>query len=79
MDNKKSILWVDATPNIEYPLRILQAYRKNCDFLYTSISDLTSNGESELATVLNDAQKNRAIWLDWAIEILKQQIEERNG
>ena len=28
---QKTVKWIDATPNNEYPLRILRAYREDCN------------------------------------------------
>ena len=61
---------IDATPNIDYPLRILRAYRDRCDLLWSS-SSLGITENSPLMKMLNDAQKKRAKFLDMAIEILE--------
>ena len=62
--NKKSILYVDATPNDDYPLRILRAYREDCDVVFTSTK------ENPLLVEMNRLQVERAKILDRAISKL---------
>ena len=65
---QQSILHVDATPDENYPLRILQAYRENCN------SQWEVHGLPEKETLIYDAmnehQKQRAKILDEAIKKL---------
>jgi len=66
---KKAILWVDETPDEGYPLRILRAYRQNCDCMW---SDNTSGEESSnpIFKLMNEHQRKRADILDKAIKAL---------
>jgi len=61
-------VYFDATPNDEYPLRILESYRKDCDVLWKTTGD---KADDILANILNKAQKERAEKLDQAIKLLK--------
>lgn len=67
------ILHVDATPNEDYPLRILRAYRHNCDVVY-SPTDTTSKG-IEIINMMTQWNIERAEILDRAIATL----EKANG
>jgi len=33
--SQEPILYIDATPNDDYPIRILRAYRENCNATWT--------------------------------------------
>jgi hypothetical protein len=57
---------IDATPDGDYPLRILQSYRDDCDIMWT---DSTSGSEpmNALYKAMNEHQKQRAVVLDKAI------------
>jgi len=59
--NKQPLLHVDATPDDNYVLRILQAYRANCDCVWVS------EPENLLVQEMNRLQKLRAEKLDLAI------------
>ena len=69
---QEPIIGIDATPNEEYPLRILRTYRENCNCRFSSTS---SSGEDEeldpFCKVMNEACEKRARFLDVAIEILE--------
>jgi len=66
---KQEVKYVDSTPDKNYPLRILQAYRDNCDcFWATGIDGSCDNPIYEL---MNEHQKQRAEILDKAINKLK--------
>lgn len=70
--NEVAIKNVDATPDGGYALRILQAYRQECDARW---ADATS-GEPPtnlLLIAMNDAQDKRAAELDRAIAWLQSQ------
>jgi hypothetical protein len=69
-ESKIQIFHVDATPNEEYPLRILRAYRNNCDFMYSESSQEIDES-NPLIKALNDSQRKRAEILDEAIAILE--------
>lgn len=66
---RKEKLFVNATPDEDYPLRILQAYRDDCDIMW---SDNASGDEPQnaLAKIMNQHQKERAVVLDKAIQKL---------
>ena len=66
---KQPILYVEAQPDTDYPIRILQAYRDNCDCLW---ADNTSGEETKIQPfiMMNETQKERARILDRAIAIL---------
>ena len=64
---QEPIIHVDATPNEEYPLRILKAYRENCNCKF---SETTNQGDqiiSPLIKVMNEHNEKRAEILDRAI------------
>ena len=66
------LLNVDATPTLDYPLRILRAYRQNCNLRWALSTGETSNGEDNLfIAMLNKMQDERAAVLDRAIAILE--------
>ena len=62
---QEAIVHVDAMPNEDYPLRILRAYRENCNVKFATSTDGTSN--SPLLDIMNDMNDQRAIILDRAI------------
>lgn len=64
--------FIDGTPVVDYPLRILQHYRSLCNSLCSSISDEIREG-SPLIKLMNDTQRKRAKLLDKAIEILMKE------
>jgi hypothetical protein len=64
---------IDATPNEGYPLRILRAYRQNCNMIY-SPTDTTAKGV-EIINTMTRLNMKRAEILDRAIAIL----EKSNG
>ena len=60
-----------------YPIRILEAYRKRCNYKWT-LSSTTTTG-NDITKILNDFQDERAEILDKAIAILyKQQAKKMN-
>lgn len=63
--NKQTINYINATPDEGYILRILQAYRNNCDCKWVS------NVDNPLIQEMNMLQDKRAKLLDEAIHILK--------
>jgi hypothetical protein len=72
----EGIYSVDSTPDEEYAIRILQAYRQRCDCLWTDNMD----GDAPISRVLvamNESQKKRAAILDEAIRTLKMQRQRR--
>lgn len=63
-NERQGVLFVDATPDDEYPLRILRAYLDNAEGSYV---------ESEpplIGEIMNQAQRDRAVILRRAIERL---------
>ena len=68
LNNVQSIMQIDATPNDGYVLRILQAYRDNCNVKWATESDGTCN--NPLYKMMNEHQDIRAKLLDEAIEKL---------
>jgi hypothetical protein len=71
---KKPILYVDATPNEGYPLRILQAYRDDCDCNWAT--DTAGNCDNPLLELMNEHNQQRAEILDKAITILRKAQNE---
>jgi len=67
---QEPIHYVDSTPDEGYPLRILQAYRENCNSRWSD----SASGENmnPLYDLMNKHQEQRAEILDRAIEKLQQ-------
>ena len=65
--NGQTIQHIDGTPDSDYPLRILQAYRQNCDCQW---SENTNDDEptNPLLKLMNEMCDKRAKLLDRAIE-----------
>lgn len=61
------IIHVDATPDKNYPLRILRAYRENCNCIWTSDTD------NPLIDQMNKDCRQRAVLLDSAIAVLEKE------
>ena len=61
----ESILYVDATPNGTYALRILQAYRDNCNCRYIILG--MDEEYIKFYDMMNELQDQRAKELDKAI------------
>ena len=59
---QQPVLFIDGTPNEDYPSRILKAYRQNCDCMWSD----TTNGEPQnpLLKLMNEHNKQRAEILD---------------
>lgn len=66
----ESILHVDATPDEGYPLRILKAYRQNCNSKYETHG--LSKKQAKFWDMMNEVQDQRAEILDQAIEQLSK-------
>lgn len=64
------LMHVDATPDENYALRILQAHRQNCNCKY-EVHGLDKNG-TKFWDMMNEIQDKRAETLDKAIKILTQ-------
>lgn len=65
---QEPVRFIDATPNDDYPLRILRAYRQNCNCKWLSTKPNT------LIDFMNDCNDKRAIILDKAIAKLESGI-----
>ena len=61
----ESVVLVAATPDRDYPLRILRAYLSDCHVECTV---------QALADTLNEATKSRNEWLNKAITILERHL-----
>jgi hypothetical protein len=64
--SKEYLTHVDATPNREYPLRILRAYRQNCDCKWVG------DPNNPIYELMNQRNDQRAKILDEAIAILEK-------
>ena len=67
---QQPVLFVDGTPNEGYPLRILQAYRQQCDCRWAESTDGTEPQNPVLRQMNEDCDK-RAEILDRAIAQLQ--------
>lgn len=73
--SQEPIINVDATPDDNYPLRILKAYRENCNIFWSDSA--YSDGKlhepkSLLCQIMNENARQRAVILDKAIKILEE-------
>ena len=59
------VIWIDATPNEEYPLRILRTYRENCN------SKWMADPPNRVYDQMNEDQDKRVEILDRAIKLLE--------
>jgi len=60
---------VDGTPDVAYPLRILQAYRANCDVCW--VVEGLDEATAGIYDMMNRHQRERAALLDDAIRALR--------
>jgi hypothetical protein len=74
---QQPVLFLDGTPDKDYPLRILRAYRQQCDCRWTSSVD-GSEPENPLLMLMNEHCEQRAKILDRAIAILEGVKDERD-
>lgn len=65
--NQQPIIHINATPDKDYVLRILKAYRENCNCKWSS------NLDNALMVEMNKTQDKRAELLDKAISILEEE------
>ena len=74
MNYPQDYKFIDATPDDDYPLRILKAYRKDCDFRWSSTTNASATEVTvgPLMQALNEVQQKRAEILDRAIRILEE-------
>lgn len=68
---REPIIDVDATPDADYPLRILRAYRANCDIWFSA--DTQGIGQTLACRIMNKTNVARATILDKAIKTLETQ------
>lgn len=69
------LLYVNSMPDREYAIRILRAHRQNANMRYSSTGTLNEQEERHpLLVALNSDQRERAAWLDVAIEILEREL-----
>jgi len=62
---------IDATPDADYPLRILRTYRADCDLRWEESTVIgAAHADSPLTKALNELQDQRAVLLDAAIAVL---------
>ena len=71
---QQPILHVDGMPDKDYALRILRAYRENCNCFWADTTEGTGT-ESPLLKLMNEHQEQRAKLLDEAIAILEASNE----
>ena len=71
---QQPIIHVDATPDEDYQLRILRAYRQNCDCMF---AEDTSGNEptNPILKQMNEDNRKRAEILDKSIALLETNIE----
>lgn len=71
LNDQQAVMNLDATPDEGYVLRILQAYRDNCNVKWATSTDGTC--DNPLYQTMNEHQEERAKLLDSAIEKLKDE------
>ena len=71
---RQPIMFVDGTPDRQYPLRILRIYRENCNCMWSE-STSGSPPSNPLLQLMNEHNRQRAEILDRAIRILENQDE----
>ena len=69
---QQPILHVDATPNEGYPLRILRAYRHDCDCNWATDNTAGLPPTNPLLVAMNEDNARRAAVLDRAIARLEE-------
>ena len=80
---KEPIRFVDSTPDNEYPLRILRAYRADCDCQWEYQGE--DKNSHHFYEMMNEYCRKRAKILDIAISILEnaqndlERRESENG
>lgn len=76
---EQSIIIVDATPDEEYPLRILKAYRQNCNAQWGDTTNPDSPVANPLLKIMNEHNNKRADILDRAIARLRNGLSVNLG
>lgn len=69
---KEAVLYIDATPDKEYPIRILEAYLENANAMW--IVDGIEDNTKLIYDVMNKDQEKRIVILEKAISILMGKI-----
>ena len=64
-------LFIDATPDEDYPIRILKAYRERANYKYSKSKGEINLTNEPIMKAMNDAQDRRAEILDRAIAKLR--------
>lgn len=67
---QEPIKWVDLTPDQGLPLRILRAYRQDCDCRWSDTAEGTDT-ENPILKMMNEHCEQRAVILDEAIARLE--------
>ena len=65
---QQEVLRIDATPDKNYPLRILQAYRENCNCRWSNTCYPDLETTDPMLHLMNQDQEQRAKILDEAIK-----------
>ena len=69
---QQPVLYVDGTPDEDYPLRILMAYRQQCECRWADTTD-GAGTDNPLLKMMNEHCEQRAKILDGAIaKLLKE-------
>ena len=68
---QQPILYIDGTPNADYPIRILRAYRENCNCIWADTTE-GKGSENPMLKMMNEHNEQRAKLLDKAIALLEK-------
>jgi len=71
--SQQAVEYIDATPNEDYPLRILKSYRQRCDCNWASVLN-----HHPLIQMMNKQNVQRAEILDRAITILEKYYDKKS-
>lgn len=71
---QQPLIHVDGTPNEGYPIRILMAYRENCNCNFMTGTSPGTSPPNPLVDLMNLHNKQRAEILDRAIKFLEAVI-----
>lgn len=69
--SQQPIVFVDATPDAGYPLRILRAYRQHCECKWIITSPEHDNPVNH---IMNEHNEQRAKILDRAVAVLEMEL-----
>lgn len=69
-EEKQEVQYIDATPNDEYPIRILQAYRQSATVKWAD--NIDGSCDNPLYKLMNEHCDKRAAILDEAIKVLSR-------